>query len=107
MGEALATSGTTRSTPEDVPGASHLSTDERARTGSGTGAAANVRASIVTFLLPTDSTGELMFIDGGIGVTLKNAISVEQDEFLEVPAWVPGNLERVVVELPKGRQPRL
>ena len=34
-------------------------------------------------LLPTGSTGELMFIDGGIGACVKNLIGDEQDEWLE------------------------
>ena len=48
------------------------------------------RAHCDRHLLPTGTTGELMFIDGGIGVRLKNLIGEEQDAWMEVT----GNLER-------------
>jgi len=41
-------------------------------------------------LLPTGTTGELMLIDGGIGVRLKDLMGEEQDVWLEEE----GNLER-------------
>ena len=41
------------------------------------------RAHCDRHLLPTGSTGELMLIDGGIGVRLKNLIGEEQDAWME------------------------
>ena len=41
------------------------------------------RARSSRHLLPTGSTGELMFIDGGIGVRLKNLTGEEQDEWMD------------------------
>ena len=48
------------------------------------------RAHCDRHLLPTGSTGELMLIDGGIGVRLKNLMGDEMDTWLEQP----GHLER-------------
>lgn len=48
-------------------------------------------------LLPTDCTGELMFIDDGIGARLKNLVGEEQDEWLEkgnnLERWTTGPKE--------------